>query len=346
MKVKNLFVMCLAALSLVACSNDDDVVVPQTSDVVINLASTKATTKAPSEEMSLASLAAEKAITTGKLYVFENLENNTERYISSVDITGTSVTIPKLTVGNTYNFVAAVGVNTIVATTKEDLRKEVIELSTSKDAGSFIMYGESAESLKVEEKAANSLDVEVKRVLSGIQLVSITTDFKETVPEYARKGKAVVTSLELLDTNPTSQLDGTVIEVESGKIKGLGANFGTTGIEFTKKENDTEPTYINVTDNSVRAYCCPGKIKYVVLYVTYTYKDVDYKRAYNVTTLSNELTFPDGLSANYLYGLKVTLTGAGSDDGGKPDTFAEAKASLSVADWSDGTVIDVNDQEN
>lgn len=342
MKIKNLFIMSLAALSLVACSNDEDST-PQMSAVVVNLTSTAPITKA-NEDFTvpqLASLNAEKNIASGSLYVFEG-----DNLITKVAISGTSVSIPSLTVGNTYTFAAVVnpGTNSITASTKTGLQAEVIALS-AKTSGAFVMYGESVGSLTVQANnedgttnSANTLNVEVKRVLSGVQLVSIQTNFGVNVPEFARQGTAVVTGLELLGTNPTSALDGDVISA-TDKVNGVSATFGD-GLSFDDKVTDVT---VSADDNSNRAYCCPGSVQYVVLKVTYTYQNKAYDRAYNITSLSS---LPGGLLANTLYGLKVTLTGAGSDEGGTPDTFAGASATLTVANWSNGQIHDVPNQEN
>lgn len=339
MKIKNFFIMSLAALSLVACSNDEDVT-PKTSNVVVNLASaaleTKAMTKAEDfSSQALQSLTVEKAITSGSLYVFEN-----DVLITKVGITGNSVSIPNLTVGNTYSFAAVVNNTATTAITKAGLKEEVIALS-GKASGNFVMYGENSTNLTVQEvpeggSNPNSVSIEVKRVLSGVQLVSIKTNFGENVPLFAKEGTAVVKSMQLLETNPTSRLDGGVIAAESGKIEGVSATLNLT---FTDSE-----TAVTVGDNNaLRAYCCPGTIKYVVLNVTYTYEGTNYDRAYNITTLSN---LEGGLLGNYLYGLKVTLSGAGSDAGGDPDKFESASATLSVANWSNGQIHDVPNQEN
>lgn len=339
MKIKNLFMMSLAALSLVACSNDDELT-PKTSAVVVNLTSIAPTTKANENftEQALASLTAEKTISTGSLYVFEG-----DKYITHVAIAGESVSIPNLTVGNTYNFAAVVnpGTNSITATTKAGLQTEVIALS-AKTSGAFVMYGESVGTLTVQDinanpEASNTLGVEVKRVLSGVQLVSIKTNFGSNVPLFAREGTAVVKSLQLLGTNPTSALNGD--KIDGTKINGVGATFGD-GLSFDKNGANV---IVAANDNSNRAYCCPGSVQYVVLNVTYTHGTETYDRAYNITSLS-DLT--DGLVANTLYGLKVTLTGAGSDAGGDPDEFEEAAATLSVANWSNGEIHDVPNQEN
>lgn len=343
MKIKNLFMMSLAALSLVACSNDEDLV-PQTTAVVVNLTSTAPKTKANEDftALQLASLDAEKNITGGSLYVFDG-----DKYYTRVDFTGASVTIPSLTIGNTYSFAAVVnpGNNSITATTKAGLQAEVIALST-KTAGAFVMYGESTGSLTVEDinenpSATNTLDVEVKRVLSGVQLVSIRTNFGDNVPRFAKEGTVVVKSLELWGTNPTSALDGDVITATAdNKIKGLAASFGTTGLPFSSTVTEVP---VSATDNSNRAYCCPGSVQYVVLNVTYTHAGQTYDKVYNITTLSN---LEGGLAANTLYGLKVTLTGAGSDAGGDPDDFEDAASTLTVANWFNGQIHDVPDQEN
>lgn len=334
--------MSLAALSLAACSNDEDAV-PQTSSVVVNLSSTAPKTKATTSNMALASLDAEKNIATGTLYVFEN-----DVFFTSVTITSantddkgnTSVTIPGLTVAHTYSFAAVVnpGENNITATTKAGLRAEVIALS-GKGSGDFVMYGESADNLTVAESGSSTLSVEVKRVLSGVQLVSVETDFAVGTPVFATEGTAVVKSLQLLQTNPSSALNGAVkaAATDAEKINGVDATFGDAGISIDYEKG----TNINVTDNSVRAYCCPGKVGYVVLNVTYTYQGKTYDRTYNIPTLSN-INGGDGVVANYLYGLKVTLTGAGSEEGGNPEESANATATLTVADWYDGTVIEVN----
>lgn len=338
MKIKNLFYVSLAALSLAACSKDE-VTAPQSASVVVKLESITPSTKADLTDAQLQSLNAEKAISTGTLYVFEN---NT--IITSVQITGASVTIPNLVVGSTYNFAAVVnpGTNQITATTKAGLKETVIALS-SKESGHFVMYGESMDNnsgqqtvtVSNDEGANNSLTVNVKRVLSGVQLVSIKTNFDSNVPEFARLGSGVIKSLKLLNTNPTSALNGAVID--GTKIEGVSASFADVRFGSTLTEIS-----VSAESNANRAYCCPGSIGYVVLEVVYTYKDQSYNRFYNIPALSN---MQNGLVANTLYGLNVTLTGAGSGEGGNPDDFESAGATLTVADWSNGTIIDV-DQEN
>lgn len=342
MKIKNLFIMSLAAFSFVACSNDEELSVPQTADVVVNLASvapeTKATTKASDfEGDALNSLAAEKSITFGSLYVFEG-----ETFITKVAITSASVSVPKLTVGKSYTFAAAVNTTDPNVTTIADLKEAAIALGNSKDVGSFVMYGDATAEIAEAGEPATPTDVTitVKRVRAGVQLVSIKTNFGAEVPVYAREGEAFVKSLKILGTNPTSKLDGGVIAANTDNINGIDASFGTTGLSF-----DSNVTSVSVEDNSVRAYCCPGALTYVVLNVTYKYEEKDYDRVYNITTL-NTLNNNAGLLANTLYGLKVVLTGAGSGEEGKPDEFNSAEVTLAVADWSNGQIHDVPNQEN
>ncbi len=342
MKIKNLFIMSLAAFSFVACSNDEELSVPQTADVVVNLASvapeTKATTKASAfGEDALKSLEAEKDITSGSLYVFEGAT-----FITKVAITGESVSVPKLTVGKSYTFAAAVNTTDPNVTTIAGLEDAVIALGSSKEKGAFVMYGKATEKIGAaggEPATPTSVQITVKRVRAGVQLVSIKTNFGGEVPVYAREGEAFVKSLKILGTNPTSQLDGGVIKATSGNINGIEASFGD-GLGF-----DSNLTSVEVKDNGVRAYCCPGALTYVVLNVTYTYQKKDYNRVYNITTL-NTLNQGEGLLANTLYGLKVVLTGAGSEEEGEPDAFNSATVTLAVADWSDGQIHDVPNQEN
>lgn len=337
MKIKNLFIMSLAALSLVACSNDEELSVPQTADVVVNLASVAPETKATAfDANALKSLTAEEGITSGSLYVFEG-----EAFITKVAITSASVSVPKLTVGKSYTFAAAVNTTDPNVTTISDLKNSVIALGDSKDAGSFVMYGDATAEISEAGSPATSTSVNiiVKRVRAGVQLVSIKTNFDTDVPLYAREGAAVVKSLKILGTNPTSKLDGNVIAATTGKINGINASFGT-GLSF-----DSKVTNVTVSDNSVRAYCCPGALTYVVLNVTYTYEKKTYDRVYNITTL-NTLNNNAGLLANTLYGLQVVLTGAGSEDEGEPDAFNSASVALTVADWSDGQIHEVPNQEN
>lgn len=340
MKIKNLFIMSLAAFSFVACSNDEELSVPQTADVVVNLASvapeTKATKALAFDTDALKSLTAEKGIISGSLYVFEG-----ETFITKVAITSASVSVPKLTVGKSYTFAAAVNTTDPNVTTIADLKKAAIALGDSKEAGAFVMYGDATAEIAEAGESATSTSVliTVKRVRAGVQLVSIKTSFGEEVPVYAREGKAFVKSLKILGTNPTSKLDGGVIASTTDNINGIEASFGD-GLSF-----DSNVTSVSVEDNSVRAYCCPGALTYVVLNVTYKYEEKDYDRVYNITTL-NTLNNKAGLLANTLYGLQVVLTGAGSGEEGKPDEFNSAKVTLAVADWSDGQIYDVPNQEN
>ena len=70
MKVKNLFIMSLAAFSLVACSNDEEAVVPQEGSVVVNLTTADSKTKA--DPLTTEGYDAENAMNSGKVYAFLN----------------------------------------------------------------------------------------------------------------------------------------------------------------------------------------------------------------------------------------------------------------------------------
>lgn len=320
MKIKNLFFASLAALTFAACSNDD-APAPQAGNVVINFSTVSATTKAEGN-LDLTSLLEESTISSGEVVVFDDKgQIVTRRTLSngSVTIEGSA-----LAVNTTYTF-AGVANHTTTATTLEDLGKEIVTLGSKED--DFVMYG--TVSKKIGE-ATEEIEIEVKRVLSGVQLLSIKSAFKAGTPDYAVKGEAKVKGLYLSETNPTAQLNGTPIAATEGLISGLAAEFNT---KFTK-----DVTYIDPSIGT-RAYACPGKAKYAVLTVEYSYGPSTYTRYYNI---ADKITAP---AANILYGLNVTLTGPGSGDKEQPDEFGSAIVTMKAIDWYKGTVINV-DQEN
>lgn len=323
MRIKNLFFASLAALTFAACSNDD-APVPQAGNVVINFSTVSATTKADPETLDLTSLSEESTISSGEVVVFDaNGQIVTRRTLSngSVTIEGSA-----LAVNTTYTF-AGVANHTTTATTLEDLGKEIVTLGSKK--ANFVMYGTV---IKEIGETTEDIEIEVKRVLSGVQLLSIKSAFKDGTPDYALNGKATVKGLYLSQTNPTAQLNGTPIAADDeGLTSGLAAEFSTV---FTK-----EVTYIDPSVGT-RAYACPGTAEYAVLTVEYSYGSSTYTRYYNI---ANKITAP---VANTLYGLNVTLTGPGSGDKEQPDEFGSAIVTMKAIDWYNGSVINVEDQEN
>lgn len=317
MKIRNLFFASLAALTFAACSNDD-APAPKAGSIVVNLSSVSAETKA---DQDLASLEAERTISTGEVYVFDAAG----QIVTKQSLSNGSATIAGtyLAVGTTYTF-AGVANHTTDATSLEALKQEVVQLGEAKS--NFVMLGTISKEIG---ETVESIEIPVSRVLSAVQLLSIKSAFKEGTPDYAMFGTATVKGLYLSTTNPTAQLDGTPIS--GAGIESIKADLNTV---FDKNLVNIEPSV------EARAYACPGKAKYAVLTVEYSYRGATQIRYYNI---ANKITEP---AANTLYGLNVTLTGPGSGDKENPDEFGSAVVTMRVVNWKDGSVIDVEDQEN
>ena len=131
MKVKNLFIMSLAALALVACSNDEETAVPQVGSVVVNLTTADSKTKAETTP----GYDAENTMSTGKVYAFLNGTTLVETKDFSTG--SNSVTFDKLTVGSAYQFVAVANSDKSVATA-EGFKTIEIAAPTAKE--NFVMY--------------------------------------------------------------------------------------------------------------------------------------------------------------------------------------------------------------
>ena len=162
MKVKNLFIMSLAAFSLVACSNDEETAVPQVGSVVVNLTTADPKTKAETTK----GYDAENAMNTGKVYAFLNGTTLVETKDFSTE--SSSVQFDKLTVGSTYQFVAVANSAT-TATTAEGFKTLEIAAPTAKE--NFVMYEVAS---VADLKATNDIGMTVKRVLSAVQLGTVT----------------------------------------------------------------------------------------------------------------------------------------------------------------------------
>lgn len=321
MKVKNFFFMSLAAFSLVACSNDEETAIPQEGSVVVNLATadskTKATTKGYDEE---------NAMNTGTVYAFLNGTTlvGTQEFSSDDN----SVIFEKLTVGNDYKFVAVAN-SSQSATTADGFKMLEIDAPAKKE--NFVMYEvTSVPSLT----ATNNIEMTVKRVLSAVQLGTVTRAQTDAVPSVYRSATMTINSLTLYNVNPSVLLDGT-------KKVGTAENATDLAASFTDKTvaNDASVN-INGTDVKARAYACPTEgsgTLYGVLEVTYS--EGIGKKYYNIPLTA-------GLDANTLYLLNVKIVGVGSDEPGVPDEFGSATGTITPAPWSNGSVINIEDQEN
>ena len=173
----------------------------------------------------------------------------------------------------------------------------------------------------------------VKRVLSAVQLGTVTRAQTDQVPSLYRNASMTINSLTLYNVNPSVNLDGS-------KIDGIKENATKLAASFTDKTvANTASVNIDGTDVAARAYACPTagtETLYGVLEVTYS--NGIGKKYYNIPLTA-------GLDANTLYLLHVTIVGVGSDNPGDPDEFGSATGTITPAPWSNGSVINITDQE-
>ena len=323
MKVKNLFIMSLAAFSLVACSNDEEAVVPQEGSVVVNLTTADSKTKA--DPLTTEGYDAENAMNSGKVYAF--LNGTTLVETKDFSTSSNSVTFDELTVGSNYQFVAVAN-SSATAVTAEGFKTIEINAPTAKE--NFVMY----EVASVTSLAAtNDISMTVKRVLSAVQLGTVTRAQTEAVPSLYRNATMTINSLTLYNVNPSVNLDGS-------KKVGTAENATDLAASFTNKTvANSASVNINGTDVTARAYACPtagSATLYGVLEVTYS--GGIGKKYYNIPLTA-------GLDANTLYLLNVTIVGVGSNEPGDPDEFGGATGTITPAPWSNGSVINVDNQE-
>lgn len=320
MKVKNLFIMSLAAFSLVACSNDEEAVVPQEGSVVVNLTTADSKTKA--DPLTTEGYDAENAMNSGKVYAFLNGTTLVETKDFSSGLN--SVTFDKLTVGSNYQFVAVAN----SAATAEGFKTIEINAPTAKE--NFVMY-EVASVTSLD--ATNDISMTVKRVLSAVQLGTVTRAQTEAVPSLYRNATMTINSLTLYNVNPSVNLDGTKKDGTKENATKLAASFTDKTVANSASVN------INGADVAARAYACPtagSATLYGVLEVTYS--GGIGKKYYNIPLTA-------GLDANTLYLLNVTIVGVGSNEPGDPDEFGGATGTITPAPWSNGSVINVDNQE-
>ena len=238
-----------------------------------------------------------------------------------------SVTFDKLTVGSNYQFVAVAN-SSATAVTAEGFKTIEINAPTAKE--NFVMY----EVASVTSLAAtNDISMTVKRVLSAVQLGTVTRAQTEAVPSLYRNATMTINSLTLYNVNPSVNLDGS-------KKVGTAENATDLAASFTNKTvANSASVNINGTDVTARAYACPtagSATLYGVLEVTYN--DGIGKKYYNIPLTA-------GLDANTLYLLNVKIVGVGSNEPGDPDEFGGATGTITPAPWSNGSVINVDNQE-
>ena len=229
--------------------------------------------------------------------------------------------------GSTYQFVAVANSAT-TATTAEGFKTLEIAAPTAKE--NFVMYEVAS---VADLKATNDIGMTVKRVLSAVQLGTVTRAQTDAVPSIYRNATMTINSLTLYNVNPSVNLDGT-------KKAGTVVNATDLAASFTDKTvANSASVNIEGKDVTARAYACPttgSATLYGVLEVTYS-GEIG-KKYYNIPLTA-------GLDANTLYLLHVTIVGVGSDNPGDPDEFGGATGTITPAPWSNGSTITITDQE-
>lgn len=338
MKVKNLFVLSLAALSFAACSKDDAIidepVVPQEGTLVVNLSSLAPVVKA--EDGKETGIDDEGKLQNVYVYAFNaEGEMHGQPQVAAVkenDNTSAELTW-QLPVGN-YTIAAVSGLaDAITGVSATELSQKVVTLANNTRAN-FVMYGAKAHTIVANDAdgaaISNSVSLDVARVLSGVKLNNIKTDFSSNVAaEYINSTKTL-TSIKIVGSKESALLNGAVntaaeVIVENVMTK---ATF-SEGNAVTITSQDAElPTFTT----AARAYACPSTITRITIGVTYS----------DATIGTRYYSLAAGMSlvANTMYGLNVTITGVGSKDENNPTPVGDGNYSIKSLNWTTGTVIE------
>lgn len=321
MKIKSLFVLSLAALSFAACSNDEEVVVPQEGSLVIDLSSVAAVSKATTEE----GIGAESYLNTVIVYAFDSdgVLYSQPRTIDAGKVSSTTLSW-QLPTGN-YTIAAVAGLDQLSNVTAESLPTQVVAL-TSNSRSNFVMYGSTDVTITTETNAQKS--IEVARVLAGVKLVDIKTQFSESIPEIYRNSVATLESIKIVGSKESALLSGSVNSTAAiTKDKDMTMATFEEGNAITI----TGDGGVKVSDLTVdaRAYACPGIITRITI-------GVNYDKVGTVYYSLPEQTF----NSNTMYGLNITITGIGSTDPDNPTPVGNGNYLIKAKDWTTGTVID------
>lgn len=329
MKIKNLFVLSLAALSFVACSNEDDPIVPQEGSLVIDLTSVAAVSKAEGTETGIGD---ESDLQNVYVYAFDS---NGALYgtpqVATVNSAKTSASLTwQLPVG-TYTIAAVSGVETaFTGVNSTTLPQQVVAL-TANTRSNFVMYGNATgvtiTAPTADKKDPATAEIKVARVLAGVKLVDIKTAFKTGVPAEYLNATKTLSSIKIVGSKESALLSGAV----------------KTDATATDDDDMTKATFtggnaVTITadggvDNefttAARAYACPGSITRITIGVNF--EGVD-ERFYSVST--SDLVY------NTMYGLDITITGIGSEDPNQPTPVGSGEITITPQDWTTGTVIE------
>ena len=325
MKIKNLFVLSLAALSFAACSNEDEPIAPQEGSLVVDLSSVAAVSKAAVGKED--AIGSESHLNTVIVYAFDKDGDvySEPRTINAGNKSEATLTW-QLPVGS-YTIAAVSGLEQLTGVTASSLPKEVVEL-TSNTREKFVMYGAVEVTIKAGDNEQVSIDV--ARVLAGVKLVNIKTKFAESVPEIYKNATKTLESIKIVESKESALL--------SGAVK---SDASTTEEDDMTRAKFEDGNAITITANDIadasnlttaaRAYACPGNITRITIGVSYAGIGTRY---YSVAVST--------LQSNTMYGLNITITGIGSGDEDKPTPVGNGDYTIKAQDWSTGTVIEGN----
>lgn len=328
MKIKNLFVLSLAALSFVACSNEDEPIVPQEGSLVIDLSSVAAVSKADGTE---AGIEDESKLQTVWVYAFDSegaMYGTPQSATVDTDDKTQATLAWQLPVG-TYTIAAVSGVtDAYTEVTTTTLPQKVVNL-TDNARTKFVMYG--SESVTIAKGETANKTIKVARVLAGVKLVNIKTAFAESVPKEYKDAIKTLASIKIVGSKANALLSGV-------KNTSAGASDDDSMTKATFTENDAvsitsefaTPDYNLST--AARAYACPEDITRITIGVNYG--EVLGTRYYSVEKTA--------LAANTMYGLKVTITGIGSKDPETPTPVGTGNYTIQAQNWTTGQLIEGN----
>lgn len=328
MKIKNLFVLSLAALSFVACSNEDEPIVPQEGSLVIDLSSVAAMSKADAAATE-GGIGDESKLQNVWVYAFDSDGNMygtpQSATVSSSDET-TATLAWQLPVGS-YTIAAVSGVtNAYTGVTTTTLPQKVVNL-TDNTRSKFVMYG--SEPVTITKGNTVNKTINVVRVLAGVKLVNIKTAFAESVPTEYKNATKTLASIKIVGSKASALLSGAVnTDATAANDDDMTKATFTNGDAVTIATSFAEAAYNLST--AARAYACPDAITRITIGVSYG--ETLGTRYYSVTKTL--------LSPNTMYGLQVTITGIGSEDPNQPTPVGTGDYTIKAQDWTTGQLIE------
>lgn len=323
MKIKNLFVLSLAALSFAACSNEDEPIAPQEGSLVVDLSSVAAVSKATET-----GIGAESHLNTVIVYAFgsDGAVYGAPRTIEAGANSNASLKwqLPE----GSYTIAAVSGLDQFSDVTASTLPEKIVKL-VDNSREKFVMYGTAKVEIKGGEN--NSAQIDVARVLAGVKLFSIKTNFAESVPENYKNATKTLKSIKIVESQGSALLSGDVdskASVTDDNDMTVAEFLNGDAITITGDDNEVAASKLST---AARAYACPGVITRITIGVDYSEIGPKY---YSVKVNS--------LDPNTMYGLQVTITGIGSDDPDNPTPVGNGDYTIKAQDWTTGKVIEGN----